>query len=416
MLKSHGIALEIAKMEQRIEDLPEIRADQEDFETRFNEGQALQKDLIALFKGKDEATEQEDRDAQAAIRRDADTDGWDPELREQQQLLSRVSLMDVLRAATTDTFPGPETPFGEYRSHILAPSPEDRPGTFPLELLLPREGRMEMLPDELRAVTVLAANTNVNQASVAARIFGNGDAAYIGGRFVPASGAAATFPVITSTTLGVSIADGTDETIAAGTIALKRLVPLRIQRALEWYEREFLEGTGFEAALSTDLIQSIGAGLDNIAVDTTISELTAPTAPTTDADLADFIAAYAKAVDAKAARSIEEVRLLVGTRVYGHAFTTSVASIVTAYQLLPRDRFRASANIANAADSHAIAYRTGQGPSRLVIPVWRRAQLLRDPFTAAAGGIMRLWATMYANAGLLDEATHQQFTFQSPAP
>ena len=74
MLKSHGIALEIAKMEQRIEDLPEIRADQEDFETRFNEGQALQKDLIQLYKDKSAAEEVEDTEAQAVIARNADTD------------------------------------------------------------------------------------------------------------------------------------------------------------------------------------------------------------------------------------------------------------------------------------------------------------------------------------------------------
>ena len=95
MLKSHGIDLEIAALEQRIADLPELRADDQDFETRFNEGQSLQRDLIQLYKNIRAAERQEDTEGQAIIARNADTSGWDAELRELHGVASRVSIMDV---------------------------------------------------------------------------------------------------------------------------------------------------------------------------------------------------------------------------------------------------------------------------------------------------------------------------------
>ena len=166
MLKSHGIALEIAKMEQRIEDLPEIRADDQDFETRFNEGQALQKDLIALFKAQRAAEEEEDLVGQVVVSRNADTSGWDPELRELHKTVSQVSIMDVLDAATQETFPAAGSAFAEYRSHVMEHRVEDKPGTFPIELLLPRNELIVMEGGEFRAITTIGANVQANQRTI----------------------------------------------------------------------------------------------------------------------------------------------------------------------------------------------------------------------------------------------------------
>ena len=418
MLESQRLELEYGQTRQQMNqlsaDIENRAADDPDMETKLTERRAFWDKLIDIDTRKMAAAEKEDAEAQVASQRDANTEGWDPELREQQQLLSKVSLLDVLEAANKGEHPSATSAFGEYRSHILPYEHDDVPGTFPLELLLPREGRAEMGPDELRAVTTVGANANVNQASVAARIFAQGDAAYLGGRFTPAAGGTAVFPVIGSTVLGVSIADGTDEAISAGTITLKRLNPLRIQRSYEWYEREFMEGTGFEAALAADLSGALMAGLDNITSDAVITDLGSITSATALATLGTYIGGFAAGVDAKAARTVDEVRQLVGTSTYAQAYGTNVANIVTAYQLLPTARFRASANIAAVASQkqNAILFRTGVGPSRLVVPVWRRASLLRDPYTAAAGGIMRLWGTMYANAGLLDTATHAGINYQ----
>ena len=73
-----------------------------------------------------------------------------------------------------------------------------------------------------------------NQRTIGARLFANGESAFLGAIFPSVGPGDAVFPVVTSTLLGVSLTDGTQETIAAGSIGIKRFVALRIQRAYEW--------------------------------------------------------------------------------------------------------------------------------------------------------------------------------------
>ena len=415
MLKSHGIALEIAKMEQRIEDLPEIRADQEDFETRFNEGQALQKDLIALFKSKSEAEEVEDTEAQAVIARNADTSGWDAELRELHAVASRVSIMDVVNCATAATFPAKDSAFGEYRAHVIPSQTEDNPGTMPIELFLPRNEIFELDGNEFRALTTIGANAQVGQRTIAGRLFANGEAAFIGAMFPTVGPGAAVFPVVTSTPLGVSLTDGTAETIAAGSISLKRYVPLRIQISYEWAIREAYEAIGLEAAFNADILGALQSGFDNIAIDAASADLMDPTAPSADVTLLDILSSFSDAVDAKAAIDHGQVRLMLGLHTYKFVHKLTIANIGTAFSLLPGERIRASGHMASvmAGDNLAIAYRTGGGVSRFICPVWRRAELIRDPYTTASSGNVRLIGAMYANAGLTATDTHEQLLFQT---
>ena len=414
MLKSHGIALEIAKMEQRIEDLPEIRADDQDFETRFNEGQALQKDLIALFKGQLEAERVEDAEGQALMSRNADTDGWDAELRELHKTASQVSMMDVLESASKETFPVVGSAFAEYRSHVLPSLIDDHPGTFPIELLIPRNELIVMEGGEFRAITVIGANALVGQRTIGGRLFATGEAAFLGASFPTVGPGAAVFPVVTTTTLGVSIADTTAETIAAGSITLKRYIPLRIQRSYEYAIREAYEAIGMEAAFMADLRGALQSGFDNIAIDAAIADLDNATAMTADATLADFLAVFSDAVDAKAAIDYTQVRALMGLTTYKAGYKLTIANIGTAFDLLPRERIRASAHIVQSAsgDQKGIFYKTGGEVSRFICPIWRRADILRDPYTQAKTGNVELIGSMYAAAGMTAQDTHEEFSLQ----
>ena len=414
MLKSHGIDLEIAALEQRIADLPELRADDQDFETRFNEGQSHQRDLIQLYKNIRAAEQEEDTEAQALIARNADTSGWDAELRELHKTVSQVSIMDVLEAASRETFPAVGSALAEYRGHVLDTLMDDHPGTFPLELLLPRNELIVMEGGEFRAITVIGANADVSQRTIGARLFANGEAAFLGASFPTVGPGAAVFPVVTTTTLGVSIADATAETIAAGSITLKRYIPLRIQRSYEYAIREAFEAIGMEAAFLGDLRGSLQSGFDNIAIDAAIADLDNATAMTADATLSDFLAVFSDTVDAKAAIDYTQVRALMGLTTYRAGYKLTIANIGTAFDLLPRERIRASAHIAQSAsgDQKGIVYKTGGGVSRFICPVWRRADILRDPYTQAKTGNVELIGSMYAAAGMTAQDTHEEFSLQ----
>ena len=418
MLESHRLELEYGQTRQQMNqlsaDIENRAADDPDMDTKLTERRSLWDKLIDIDTRKMAAAEKEDAEAQAVMSRDADTSGWDAELRELHTSASAVSIMDVFDAATQETFPAVGSAFAEYRSHVMEHRAEDKPGTFPLELLLPRHEMGGMDGNEYRAITTIGANVQANQRTIGARLFANGESAFIGAIFPSVGPGDAVFPVVTSTLLGVSLTDGTQETIAAGSIGIKRFVALRIQRAYEWAIRESYDAVGMEAAFSADLMGALQSGLDNIAVDAAISDLNNPTAASATATLSTYLGLFSNAVDAKAAIDFTQVRALLGLTTYKHAYGLTLANIGTAFELLPRERIRSSAHLAQSVsgDQVGIVYRTGGGVSRFIAPIWRRAELLRDPYSDSRRGNMRLHGTLYANAGMTAQDTHDEVSIQ----
>ena len=431
MLKSHELAiayrdLEVQALELKgkinvLSETIETRSDDPETETRFSERAAMSHSLNEHYQKQVEALKElreqehkEEEEGQALMSRAADTSGWDAELRELHSVASRVSFMDVLDAASKETFPVPGSAFAEYREQVMEHHLEDKPGTFPAELLLPRDELVSMDGGEFRVITTIGGNAQVGQRTIGGRLFANGEAAFLGASFPSVGPGAATFPVVTSTLLGVSIADSTAETIAAGTISLKRFVPLRIQISYEYAIREALEALGMEAAFQADLRGALQSGLDNIAVDAAINDLTNPTAAASEATLSTYMALFSNAVDAKAAIDYTQVRALLGLTTYKHAYGLTIANIGTAFELLPRERIRASSHLAQSGtgDQVGIVYRTGGGVSRFLAPVWRRLEILRDPYTQAKSGNVELIGAMYANAGMTAQDTHDEVSIQ----
>ena len=116
----------------------------------------------------------------------------------------------------------------------------------------------------------------------------------------------------------------------------------------------------------------------------------------------------------KAAIDYTQVRALLGLTTYKHAYGLTLANIGTAFELLPRERIRSSAHLAqsNSGDQVGIVYKTGGGVNRFLAPVWRRAEILRDPYTQAKAGNVELIGAMYANAGMTAQDTHDQVSIQ----
>ena len=87
---------------------------------------------------------------------------------------------------------------------------------------------------------------------------------------------------------------------------------------------------------------------------------------------------------------MEEVKWLVGTvpeaAMANATYSTmmalaSVSTVPGMFDLFRSDRFRGSAHLAATSSTDrqpSIAVRTGPAPPRLIVPVWRRGEILRD--------------------------------------
>ena len=200
----------------------------------------------------------------------------------------------------------------------------------------------------------------------------------------------------------------------------------RIQHSYEVARADELQMPGVLAAAVGDLRMSLVAGLDNRVVDQLVGALThtVPAVGTT-VTLALFLARWASAVNGIAARSMEEVKWLVGTvpeaAMANATYSTmmalaSVSTVPGMFDLFRSDRFRGSAHI-NATSStdrqSALAVRTGPAPPRLIVPVWRRGEILRDTGRLQLRGEITLTGALYADVIVAATDVHQLHTIDT---
>ena len=111
-----------------------MRADDPDFDSRMGERKALQEQLTGLNERLITAYQAEDQDAQLAMARHVDTDGWSAELREFRDLAQKTSIVNYMAATVQEKRVGGAE--AEYNDHVFGGSWQQ--GEYPLEMLLPR--------------------------------------------------------------------------------------------------------------------------------------------------------------------------------------------------------------------------------------------------------------------------------------
>ena len=131
--------------------------------------------------------------------------------------------------------------------------------------------------------------------------------------------------------------------------------------------------------------------------------------------LAKLFAKFGGAVDGKGAKTINDVRILASNESYAFVSDLAITNVGIFATLVPHERFRASANMPNHGTTdhgHGIAYRTGAGNlQRLIVPVWRRGQLLRDTGRLQLQGAVTITGVMYADVIVVNSDLHQQLEF-----
>ena len=421
MLDSQRIQIDIIKLTKEINAMPlELRADDPEAETRMAERIAKGNQLTAMYEKQIAAMEKEDQEAQAAMSRHVNTDGWTPELRAFHDLGQRVTIADYIQAAVTQQ--EVRGAAKEYNDHVFGTS---LPGSYPLEMLLDRDEYYDMDArtwgsliegDEKRAVITGVAATHGNPTFVE-RLLATSDAAYCMARFPAVGPGRHSYPIVSGTTVSAVIARDTAE-VPAGGLTIVDADPERVQHSYEYAVADELQIPGIANGLASDLRMSLMSGLDNKVIDDLIANVTGGDESADPITLANLFTLWGSVVNGVAAKNVNEVKWLVGAigagaaqpSTYATVLGGSIANVTAAFLAIPHDRFRGSSHIAptGGGDQNAISIRTGTNAPRLLVPTWRGGTLLRDPNSQQLKGHIVLTGVMYIDVILVNSDQHSK--------
>ena len=354
----------------------------------------------------------------------------DGEARERDRLLERAELRRFVAAAWAGSN-GPDGVEAEVRAAFDIPETGANGGVLiPWEMLLDREA--EMRADTV--TTTLPTDRRPHRTTLA-RVFAGSILEYLGvrPRAVPVGEAA--YAVVTGGVSPAPVAAGTAADAEAATITSETLSPVRTSTAYRWRVESAATFVGLEDVLRADLRGAMTRQLSNIVLNGTgtapqpegfIAGLSAPsTVPTAASAFADFAQASATAVDGLYAETLAGTRLLVGVASYrlaaGIFYTgsTGQAESAASYATRSTGGFRATSLIAAPATistqdniQNAIAFaRDSRGSA--VLPVWNALEMVRDPYSGAASGEVRLQCFGLYNFAVLRDAPWTRVYFRT---
>ena len=426
MLDSQRIQIDRIKLQRKINEIPEMRDDDPEVETRMAERRVLVDQLLGIDEKLIAAMEQEDKDAQAAMARHVDTDGMTAELRAFRDLAQKTDFETYFKAAVqgNEIREGAER---EYNQHVFGNF--WGLGDIPLEMFLDRDEHVE--PEVLKHVNerwgskeyekrtaVTGTANNAANLTYVERLFADSDAVYLGTSMPAVGPGRHSFPIVGSTVASqaTAVARGTTQTPAGG-ITIVNADPESIRAAFTIANVDELVMPGIGAYLQSDIRAHLMSGLDAKVITDAVTGLSATEiADTATITLSKTFGKFAASVDGVAAKTVQDVRMLVGTTpdtnrsTYSKVGGQSISNIGHFFNLIPHDRFRGSPHFAAPVsdDQAAIAYRTAppRGTRGIVAPVWRRVNLLRDPFSESDADLTSFRGTLYADVVIASTQQH----------
>ena len=166
------------------------------------------------------ALDKEDVEAQAAMAKNVNTDGWSPELRELRDIGQRACIADYVAATTEERHVTGAAK--EYNEHVFGTYAQ---GDFPHEMLLDRDELLDLTPEQVGALQAGSAESRAIITGIAAthgspthidRLLANSEAAYLRARFPAVGPGRHGYPIITGLTVAGVVARDTAETPAGG--------------------------------------------------------------------------------------------------------------------------------------------------------------------------------------------------------
>lgn len=422
MTNSQRLAVQISETRQQlagaIEERNKLPNDKEPAADLVSRMDKLSKDIQRLEVEYRAAIVTEDAEAEETTEeRTEDAEGT-----ERAKLLAESSIVPfIMEASEGKPVDGREA---ECRAAVLGD--DARAGLVPLDLLLPAAGQPDI---ETRAagdaVTPVAreALADGSQAAVLPRVFSRSIAARLGVSMPSVPVGAAVYPIMTSGTSAAMAADAVNVPATAGAFTGFTLEPTRLTAAYLFNARQTLQLRNFEAVLRRDLSAVMSDAMDNqiingdgtgVNVNGFLSELAAATVPAEATDWSQYLGEFTGLVDGINAYGLMDIRAVVGKLTFGYAHTlfrtgaTDNGPRASAYEYV-RERIGGMSVSSRIPEAEAgktqvnIAALTSYPGRNAVAPVWRAMELIRDPYTDAGKGQVRITAVMFWNFKVLRE-------------
>ena len=392
MLDSQRLQIRISEIRSRLNEISGLEGDKYTAEIRQESDKLTQ-----------EFREVESKYRTAAILEDEETQKGAPvdsETAEIRSLTERAELRNYLSvAASGGNLTGPE-------SELNAALEIRGAGTqVPWSVIAPP------MPVETRAdaATALpAAGVQVIERDFVGRVFAGGAADFLGVRMDSVPVGESNFFVLTAGASAVHQAPGAVQDAAAATIVGKTLEPHRLTAAYTFRIEDLARSNLLENALREDLSNALREQMDNAVLNGAASGHdptgffaglgTAPADPTAEIAFGTAVGLVAGAVEGKYCRNLREVRALLGPESYRKVaglFTGNGDVSASDYLLSRSGGLMASSLVPVAANGiqGGLLTRTAT-MGNAVSAVWPSLSLIRDEYTRATRGEIRLQAVM----------------------
>ena len=415
MKRSQELEIELNKKRQLILDMPDDGgAEQVGEIAEIRQSMSLINEKITVAK---ESEAEAQAAAEAAIAAQAGVEGHqETETAEQREFVrigAEAEIRDFLQAFQRhEAIDNVRGAAAEFRAAIYGQDTGSE--WMPLEMLLDAEER---------AATTLTA-IQKNQSNIAGRVFGRGDAAYLGVSQPTVGIGEVAYSHLATGVVPAAQNEGANVDQTAATVTTVSLLPARIGAQYLFGIETTGRVIGIEEVLRADLRAATSDANDNLVIngkaadpniDGMIDNLANPTDPT--ADLTGLLAhaGYWNAVDGKLAYRGDNVRMLVNV---GTIQAMSALTIGTNGPLVT-DRYgdgvlRASARMpVEAATLSTYLLFKPAAIGYAVNPIWNGIAFIRDVYTNARAGQIAITAHMLTNFDLVRTEGHVRGEFKT---
>ena len=352
-------------------------------------------------------------DEESIDHRESIPDGSGRELRE---LRDGASIRRYLEAAARG-----EQPTGIERDYNAALEIVPKQGVaVPLALL---EARVDA------STTTAALDGGQPQRSIMQRIFAPGIAEILGVRIDSVPAGRPEWPLLTGGAAPAMTAEDAAQDATAATFSTQSLKPKRLTGGYRFTVEQAAQVVGIEEALRQDLGMAVSDKMqaDMLAGNGTdpqvrgfYTALTAPADPSAESDYAAYAGAAATAVDGKHATSEGEVSALIGVASYKHAatkFNTGSGEAGTEAMARRFNMVQASAHVAAAVSDigkgNILHAGTDAGRGDSIAAMWPALEVIRDPYSGAASGQIRLtWVVLWDFYAAFRAAAYSRIAFK----
>ena len=244
-------------------------------------------------------------------------------------------------------------------------------------------------------------------------VFPEGDAAFLRvAQPVIGAGAQAVWPRLTTKVDFGTRAVTADTAVADTALAFAgtTLSPIAIQGEVTWRRGEALQQPGLETAVRAALVRGMSAEYDKLVVGAIHDGLSGIDAGATSTFArAQSLLAYNQ-VDGVYARSVADLRMLMGTRTYAYISSTRDSNNINSVEQILR-----SIGVGMRVSTNAPAFGSKEQETIVKLgshtgawaPIWRNVSFVRDDITGVGKGQISLTAFMYYNAQVVDASAYK---------